>query len=80
MRNAVHKVMPPANAPCLNCKDRFVKDGHTCHESCEKYLAFREARAQLNKEITEAAIKEKTVEIVQKRGYQKRQGKKVTVR
>ena len=76
MKNAVHKVMPHADAPCLNCPDRCAG----CHSTCEKYLAFREARMQLNKEITEAVIKEKTVEIVQKRGYQKRQGKKVTVR
>jgi hypothetical protein len=30
------------NAPCMKCNDRWVKDGKTCHSSCEKYTEYRE--------------------------------------
>lgn len=30
-------VYPPANAPCLDCKDRFIG----CHSKCEKYKQFK---------------------------------------
>lgn len=55
-------VMPKPKAPCLDCSDRFVKDGHTCHETCEKYLKFRNDRYEVWKAIQEEVNKDRLVD------------------
>lgn len=40
---------------CLNCPDRWVKDGRSCHSVCPEYLA-RKARGE--------ALRQKRLEIV----------------
>ena len=41
--------------PCLKCEDRVVEDpdhgGRNCHDYCEKYIEFRKAMDEYNKEI-----------------------------
>ena len=38
------------NAPCLNCPDRKIIDGKTCHCTCEKYLEFKRINDAMREE------------------------------
>lgn len=29
------------SGPCKDCKDRWIRDGKTCHSVCEKYLEYK---------------------------------------
>lgn len=30
-----------SKCPCKGCEDRFVKDGHRCHSTCERYIKWK---------------------------------------
>lgn len=38
------------NAPCKDCENRWVKDGKTCHGSCEAYNEYRKHLYDVYKE------------------------------
>ena len=37
-------------APCLNCPDRKIIDGKTCHCTCKKYLEFKNENEKIREE------------------------------
>ncbi len=37
-------------APCLNCPDRKIIDGKTCHSTCKKYLEFKNENEKIREE------------------------------
>jgi hypothetical protein len=39
-----------------------TEDGHTCHESCEKYLQFREERRELWEQVQKEVAKDRLVD------------------
>jgi hypothetical protein len=43
------------NAPCKDCFDRH----QGCHSKCEKYIAFRKERDELNEKIYKQKEKER---------------------
>lgn len=41
--------MIPVVAPCKDCEERELG----CHDRCEKYQTFREARKEFNRKVAE---------------------------
>lgn len=61
-----------ATNPCYKCEDRFVKDGHRCHETCEKYIEWRAKYDAEKQKIRDIKGYEKRQTITQQRFYVKK--------
>ena len=73
---AGENILPNTNAPCRNCPNRFYKDGHTCHETCEKYKKYREGRMKIWEERAEAFRKDDIVNRFKTKAIKKSSGRK----
>lgn len=80
MADFAENILPNTNGPCRNCPDRFYKDGHTCHETCEKYKKFREEREKVWEERARNFHKEDIVNRFRAKGIKKSSGRKPTER
>lgn len=46
--------MSKIQAPCLNCPDRKIIDGKSCHCTCIKYLEFKKQNDILKEKINKS--------------------------
>ena len=46
------------NAPCRDCKDRWITENDRCHSHCERYISWKNAYTKLVSDVNSAKSRE----------------------